>query len=106
MTPESKSKPLDVRLEIVNKKDWKSAKSLLVKVNGQFRNSGWRVKEHSYQVKGDIIEMDIKAKHLGGLSAMVLTPFEVAEKIQLVDTKINYKIRVFIDGDEYATDHL
>ena len=85
MTPERKSNPLDVKVEIMNQRDWKNNKELDVKVKGTFRNAGWRVKEQSHKVLGEVIEIDIKAEHSGGFAAMVLTPFEVTVKIQLED---------------------
>ncbi len=97
MTAENKSRPLEVKLEVLNKKDWKLTKNLIVKVTGLFRNRGWRVDTHSYLIINDSIEINVKSKHLGGLSAMVLTPFEIIEKVPL--EKKHHKIRVIIDGD-------
>lgn len=90
----------------MNQKDWKNNKNLIIKVKGLFRNSGWKVKQQTYSIKENLIELEIRAEHSGGLSAMVLTPFEVIEKVQLDNQKDHYQIRVIIDGDEYITRNL
>lgn len=98
-----KSNPLEVKMEIMNAKDWKTHGNLKIRVVGMFRNSGWKVKEHFSKVKGSELEININAEHSGGLAAMVLTPFEVIEDIRL-DNLINYsKIRILIDGEEFGT---
>ena len=106
MTPEKKSRPLDVKLEIKNAKDWKKRGNITVKVRGMFRNSGWKVKDHSSKIKGDVLDVTINAEHSGGLAAMVLKPFEITEEVQVEKQKDHLKIRVIIDGDECATHNL
>ncbi len=106
MTPEKKSSPLDVKLEIINAKDWKKSKNIKLNVKGMFRNSGWKVKNHSSKTMGDLIEINITAEHSGGLAAMVLTAFEVSEEVQLDKQRDYIKIRVLIDGDECLTQNL
>ncbi|HUX99506.1 MAG TPA: hypothetical protein VMV49_08140 [Candidatus Deferrimicrobium sp.] len=95
-----KSRPLDIKIEIVNIWDWKTTNNLILKVKGLFRNSMWKVKEHSHKIIGDSIDLIIQSTKVGDFGAMVLTPFEIIEKIQLVDTGIIYKIKVIVDGEE------
>ena len=97
-----KANPIDVKIKITNLRDWKKSNQLDIKVEGLFRNSGWRVESITHKASGDLVQIDIKTKHLGGLSAMVLTPFEVVEKVQ-IKPRDNYKVRVVVDGDECAT---
>jgi hypothetical protein len=99
----NKSRPLDIQIEVVNKMDWKTTNNLIIKVKGMFRNSMWKVGEHSHHITGDIIQITIHSMKVGEFGAMVLTPFEILEKVEPVDKQINYKIRVLIDGDEYTS---
>jgi len=100
---QKKARPLDVKVEIVNKTHWKRTDNLEIKVSGLFRNSGWEIKSHSCRVVGDLIRVEINTRHHGGISLMVLTPFEVIEKIQIPFLKDNYKIQVIVDEDELIT---
>ncbi|MFX1296915.1 MAG: hypothetical protein ACFFD2_18915 [Promethearchaeota archaeon] len=100
---QKKAHPMDVKIEIVNAKDWKNTNNIAIKVKGLFRNSGWRIESVLHKVSGEIIRVDINSKHLGGMSLMVLTPFEVIENVQIATPHNINKICVFIDGDEYAT---
>ncbi len=103
---QKKASPLEVKMEILNKKDWKDTNQLAVKVTGLFRNSGWKIKQHSHKILGDIIQIDMKAEHSGGIALMVLTPFDFTEKIPVWDTKIRYRIQLIIDGEELVTQPL
>ena len=100
-----KANPIDVKIEIINAKDWKKSNQLDIKVEGLFRNSGWRVESVTHKASGELVQIDIKTKHLGGMSAMVLTPFEVVEKVQ-IEPRDSCKVRIVVDGDEYATHSL
>ncbi|MHA1266392.1 MAG: hypothetical protein ACTSRS_14255 [Candidatus Helarchaeota archaeon] len=101
---EKKSNPLDVQLKI--EKNRIDKESVAIKLSGQFRNSGWKVKDHSIKILEKEILLDIKTTHSGGLVAMVLKPFEIVQEVKLKDAKRDYKVRVIIDGDEYVTGRL
>ena len=98
-----KANPIDVKIEIANKKDWKKTNNLMIKVSGLFRNSGWRVENVSHDILDDVIQIKINSKHLGGMSLMVLSPFEITEEISIEEPKDNYKIQVIFDGEETTT---
>ena len=59
-----KARPMDVKFEIMNRKDWKEAKNLDIKVKGMFRDSSWKIKEVTHKITGNIIEIDIISKKL------------------------------------------
>jgi len=98
-----KANPLEVKIEIVDQQDWKATNQLDIKVKGLFRDSGWRIKNYSYVLKGDVIQINMNTEKRRGMALMVLTPFEFLEKIPVIHADNKYKIRVIIDGDEYAT---
>ncbi len=99
---EQKSRPLEVRIQVLNPKDWEKDRALSVRIKGLFRNSAWKVKNHTYQLYGNVIEIKIMTEKTGRLGAMVLTPFEVIENISLKDLEDKYRIRAIIDGEECA----
>lgn len=99
---EQKSRPLEVRIQVVNPKDWEKDKTLSVRIKGLFRNSAWKVKQHTHQLYGNVIEINVTTEKIGRLGAMVLTPFEVIENVPLKDLEDKYRIRVIIDGEECA----
>jgi hypothetical protein len=99
---EPKSRPLEVRIQVVNPKDWEKEKTLSVRIKGLFRNSAWKVKNHTYQLYGNVIEINVTTEKTGRLGAMVLTPFEVIENVPLTDIEKKYRIRAIIDGEECA----
>jgi hypothetical protein len=101
-----KAHPIDVKIEIANKKDWKKTNNLTIKVSGLFRNSGWRVENVGHKIIDDVIQIEINSKHLGGMSLMVLSPFEISEEISIEKPKDSYKVRVVFDGEESATEFL
>ena len=97
---ELKSRPLEVRIQVVNPQDWEKDRILSVRIKGLFRNSAWKVKNHTHQLYGNVIEINIMTDKIGRLGAMVLTPFEVIENVPLKDLEDKYRIRVLIDGEE------
>lgn len=103
MTKKQKARPLEVQINIRDAKDWKIRGKLEVSIRGLFRNSGWKVVNHSSKQLGKDIQVEINTHHSGGLAAMVLTPFEVVEEISILNDRDIHRIRVLIDGEEYAT---
>ncbi|MHA1129643.1 MAG: hypothetical protein ACTSQI_02785 [Candidatus Helarchaeota archaeon] len=99
---QKKANPIDVKIELVNHREWKDTRKLHITINGLFRDSSWRIKDVSHKISANEITIAISSKKLGGMALMVLTPFEVNEEVELKDVDIKYKIRVFIDGDECA----
>jgi hypothetical protein len=99
---EQKSRPLEVRIQVVNPKDWEKDRKLSVRIKGLFRNSAWKVKNYTSQLYGNVIDIKITTENVGRLGAMVLTPFEVIADVPLKDLEDKYRIRAIIDGEECA----
>jgi hypothetical protein len=99
---EQKSRPLEVRIQVLNPKDWEENKTLSIRVKGLFRNSAWKVKNHTHTLFGNVIEINIITEKVGRMGAMVLTPFEVIEEVPLTDLEPKYRIRTVIDGEDCA----
>ncbi len=99
---QKKAKPMDVEIEVGNKRDWRRTNKLHIKVTGMFRDSSWKIKGVSHKISANEITIAISSKKLGGMALMVLTPFEIDEEVDIKDTDLQYQIRVFIDGDECA----
>ncbi len=97
---QNKARPLNLKIEILNQKDWKQTSQLDIKVSGMFRDSSWKIQEISHRIKENIIQIDIISKKLPGMALMVLTPFELVEHVDLISSIDNYKIRIIVDGDE------
>jgi hypothetical protein len=71
-------------------------------VKGLFRNSAWRVKNHTHELFGNGVDINITTERISRMGAMVLTPFEVVEEVPLIDLEPKYHIRVIIDGENCA----
>jgi len=99
---EQKSSPVEVRIQILNPKDWEDSQTLSIKVKGLFRNSAWKVKNQTHTLYGNEIDIIITTERIGRFGAMVLTPFEVIEEVPLTDLEKKYHIRAIIDGEDCA----
>lgn len=99
---EQRSKPLEVRIQVMNPKDWEENKTLSIRVKGLFRDSAWKVKNQSHTLFGNVIDIIIITERASRLGAMVLTPFEVIEDIPLEDLERKYHIRAIVDGEDCA----
>lgn len=99
---EQKAKPLEVRIQILNPKDWEENQTLSIRVKGLFRNSAWKVKNHTHTLFGNVIEINIATEKASRMGAMVLTPFEVIEDVPLNELERKYHIRAIVDGEDCA----
>ena len=100
---QKKANPIDVEIELGNKRDWKHTHKMQVKVTGMFRDSSWKIQNVSHKIAANEITIAITSKKLGGMALMVLTPFEIKEDVDIKDADLQYRVRVLIDGDECAT---